>query len=223
MKKGDFLWLGIFIGILSLFIIPVSKEVIMEQSAIHPYISGFLTFAILASMGDLLGKRIATGTYILEAGFLLRTLVWGVIGWMVTLVFTVFMSGAAAAQEAGLLPFPKQIIAQAIFGSSIMNLTFAPMMNTFHRVMDEFIEMKYKETEKGKISFRRVLGEIDWVTFVTFNWLKVGIFFWIPVHSIVFLLPEEIRVIVAAFSSIALGVILSFAAKNTKVQKEFVE
>jgi len=64
------------------------------------------------------------------------------------------------------------------------------------------------------ITLRKILAGIDWQHFVVFNWLKVGIFFWIPVHTIVFLLPGNIQVMVAAFSSIALGIILSFAARK---------
>lgn len=67
---------------------------------------------------------------------------------------------------------------------------------------------------KEPVTLKGLIGKIDWTVFVTFNWLKVGICFWIPVHTIVFLLPENIRVVVAAFSSIALGIILSFASKK---------
>jgi uncharacterized membrane protein YraQ (UPF0718 family) len=41
--------------------------------------------------------------------------------------------------------------------------------------------------------------------------------FWIPVHTLVFLLPAVYRVIAAALLSIALGVILAFA--NTKKER----
>lgn len=92
-----------------------------------------------------------------------------------------------------------------------MNLTFAPAMNTFHRIMELWIETA---AAKEPVTLKGLIGKIDWTAFVTFNWLKVGICFWIPVHTIVFLLPENIRVVVAAFSSIALGIILSFASKK---------
>jgi len=38
--------------------------------------------------------------------------------------------------------------------------------------------------------------------------------FWIPAHTITFLLPSEFRVLAAAFLSIALGAILAFAKKK---------
>lgn len=220
MRKGDYLWALLLLCAVVIFLIPASREAILLASGAHPYLGGFIKFAILATMGDVLGKRIVSGEYTLSIQVLYRSVVWGIIGCMVTLVFPVFMGGAGLAQAGRLLPFFEVPLAQAFFGSSIMNLTFAPAMNTFHRLMDLLIE---NAGEKKPISLKGLIGQIDWGAFVTFNWLKVGIFFWIPVHTIVFLLPEDWRVAVAAFSSIALGIILSFAAKqgsNASKQEE---
>lgn len=211
MKKGDIVWGLLLASLLLLFVIPTTRDSILTASGAYPYLGGFIQFAILATMGDLFGKRIASGDYQFSSQVFLRAIVWGVIGCMVTLVFPVYMGGAGLAQEGKLLPFAGISVAQAFFGSSIMNLTFAPAMNTFHRIMELWIETA---AAKEPVSLKKLIGKIDWVAFVTFNWLKVGICFWIPVHTIVFLLPENIRVVVAAFSSIALGIILSFASKK---------
>lgn len=213
MRKGDLVWALLLFGLVMLFVIPIPRDAILESSAAHPYIGGFVKFAILATMGDVLGKRIVSGDYQLSSKIFWRAIVWGIIGCMVTLVFQVFMGGAGIAQAEGLLPFYEVTVAQAIFGSAIMNLTFAPAMNTFHRIMDLWIEAAYKK-DNEKITLNKLVRKIDWPMFVSFNWLKVGILFWIPVHSVVFLLPGDIRVVVAAFCSIALGIILSFAAKK---------
>lgn len=217
MKKGDIIWGVLLASLLALFLIPSTRDPILIASEAHPYIGGFIKFAILATMGDILGKRIASGEYQLSVQVIMRAIVWGIIGCMVTLVFPVFMGGAGAAQAGGLLPFAGISFVQAFCGSSIMNLTFAPAMNTFHRVLDMWIEASAK---KESVNLRKIISQIDWVNFVTFNWLKVGIFFWIPVHTIVFLLPENLRVIVAAFCSIALGIILSFASKKSSSSPE---
>lgn len=211
MKKGDIIWVILLLCLLGLFVIPATRETILAASSTHPYIGGFIQFAILATMGDLFGKRIVSGEYQFSSQVYLRAVVWGIIGCMVTLVFPVFMGGAALAQAEGLLPFAGVALAQAFCGSSIMNLTFAPAMNTFHRLMELWIETA---SAKESVSLKGLIAKIDWTAFVTFNWLKVGICFWIPVHTIVFLLPENVRVVVAAFSSIALGIILSLASKK---------
>lgn len=214
MKKGDLLWALMLFCMVMLFIVPVTRDPILLFSGAHPYVGGFIKFAILATMGDVLGKRIVSGDYQLSVQICLRAIFWGIIGCMVTLVFQVFMGGVGVAQEKGLLPFYEVTVAQAIFGSAIMNLTFAPAMNTFHRLMDLWIEAYYNK-DGSDIMLANLVKKIDWPMFVSFNWLKVGIFFWIPVHSIVFLLPGDIRVVIAAFCSIALGIILSFAAKKS--------
>jgi hypothetical protein len=61
-----------------------------------------------------------------------------------------------------------------------------------------------------------VTSRIDWNGFVSFVVVKTIPFFWIPAHTITFLLPPEFRIIAAAFLSIALGIILSFAKKKSK-------
>lgn len=211
MKKGDILWSTLLLFLVLLFLLPLTREPILQASGAQPYLAGFIKFALLASMGDVLGKRIVTGVYEFSTATIYRGLVWGIIGLMVTLVFPVFMGGASVAQSEQLLPWSEISVAQAFFGSSIMNLTFAPVMNTFHRILDLLIDAR----QAGELpTFKELISRIDWPTFVTFNWLKVGVFFWIPVHTLIFLLPEDIRVASAAFSSIALGVILSFAAKK---------
>ncbi|MCX7905011.1 MAG: Mpv17/PMP22 family protein, partial [Caloramator sp.] len=50
--------------------------------------------------------------------------------------------------------------------------------------------------------------------FISFVVLKTIPFFWIPAHTITFLLPSEYRVLMASFLSIALGAILSLAKRK---------
>ncbi|HOE56178.1 MAG TPA: hypothetical protein PLL98_05000 [Bacillota bacterium] len=213
MKKGDFLWgLALFAWILMLAV-PVSRTAFMAATDAHPYIGGFVKFAILASMGDLLGIRVLKGKWIKPNGLQYRAVVWGIIGMMTTLVFTVFMGGAAAAQSAGRLPFAGSAIAVAFFGSSMMNLTFGPMMMAFHRFTDMYIDTRY-DKHVGKVTISKLVDRNDWHSLVEFSWLKACPFFWIPAHTIVFMLPGQYRVLISAFLSIALGLLLALAKKG---------
>lgn len=215
MKKGDFIWgSGLLLCIL-IFVFPVSRMVFIDFTEIHPYLSGFVKFAILASMGDLLGKRVIAKNWIIPNGIFLRAVVWGIIGMMITLLFTVYMGGVAAAQSAARLPWEGSVIAQALFGSIIMNVTFGPMMMTFHRFSDMFIDLKYENKDR-QVTISDLVEENDWHSLVEFSWLKTCVLFWIPVHTLVFLIPGEYRVVVSAFLSIALGLLLA-AAKIQKV------
>lgn len=124
---------------------------------------------------------------------------------------------------AGRLPFKGSNLAEAFFGSAIMNVTFGPMMMAFHRFTDLFIDAKY-EKKGGKVTLKELIEKNDWNSLVEFSWLKTCPFFWIPAHTIVFLIPGNYRVLASAFLSIALGLLLAIAKKGkqapTKVLAE---
>jgi len=212
-KKGDFMWGAVLLLWILILAIPTSRLVFIEVTDAHPYMGGFLKFFILASMGDWLGIRILKGQWIIPKGFIYKAIVWGIIGMMITLVFTVFTGGAQVAQTAGRLPFAGSKLAQAFFGSAIMNLTFGPMMYIYHKFGDLFIDLKY-EKNGGKVTVKELVDRIDWYTIVSFSWLKTCIFIWIPCHTIVFLLPVEYRVLASAFLSILLGVLVAASKKG---------
>ena len=80
MKKGDFLWgLALLIWIVVL-VVPGTRAAFISASDAHPYIGGFIKFAILATMGDLLGARVLKGKWIIPKGLFYRVIIWGIIG-----------------------------------------------------------------------------------------------------------------------------------------------
>lgn len=212
-KKGDFIWGAALLLWILILAIPTTRVVFIEVTDAHPYIGGFFKFFILASMGDWLGVRILKGQWIIPKGFIYKAIIWGIIGMMITLVFTVFTGGAQVAQVAGRLPFAGSKLAQAFFGSVIMNLTFGPMMYIYHKFGDLFIDLKY-EKNGGKVTVKELVDRVDWYTIVSFSWLKTCIFIWIPCHTIVFLLPVQYRVLVSAFLSILLGILVATSKKG---------
>jgi len=185
----------------------------------HAYLGGFIKFFLLATMGELLAIRIVTGDWNIPKGLLYRAFVWGLLGMAIVLIFSVFAAGIASALANGFLPGGNSQFAFAFFVSFIMNLSFAPTMMAFHRITDTFIDLKY-ENKKGKVTLSEVIKRIDWDVFVSFVIMKTIPFFWIPAHTITFLLPPEYRVLSAAFLSIALGAILAFAKKNMTSERE---
>jgi hypothetical protein len=212
MKKGDYIWILVLAAFLLILIVPDTREAFISFSKTNPYPGGFIKFALLASMGDLLGIRLVKGDYIIPKGMMFRVIVWGVMGMIITLMFTVFMEGTGAAQKKGLLPFNDVNYVQAFLGSTIMNLTFGPMLMAFHKFMDLFIDSKYECI--GKVTLSSLVDKMDWHSLVEFSWVKACVLFWIPAHTIVFLLPSQYRVLVSAFLSIALGLLLSIAKKE---------
>jgi len=218
LKKGDFIWTAALIGVIAFLVYPDTNKMFTGFTTNYPYIAGFLKFAILATMGDLLAYRLVTSEWKIRKGFLFRAFIWGFLGVVIVLIFAIFGAGITAAMETGLLPGVGYTIAFAFFTSTIMNLSFAPSMMGFHRITDTYADLRFIEGKKN-LKLNQVIGQVDWNNFVSFVVLKTIPMFWIPAHTITFLLPSEYRVLMAAFLSIALGAILSFAKAKNKQKK----
>ena len=210
--KGDLIWTTSLVIWVIILVMPSSRSIFIHITEKYPYWGGFVKFFILASMGDMLGSRIQKKEWIIPKNFIKKAIVWGILGMMITLVFTVFMAGVLGAQKTGRLPFYGSKFAQAFLGSSIMNLTFGPMLYIYHKFMDLWIDIKFEE--KTNVTIKAIVDKIDWYTLVSFSWLKTCIFIWIPLHTIVFLMPSEYRVLSSAFLSILLGVLIAITKKK---------
>jgi hypothetical protein len=213
MKKGDLLWLLAFASVCAFLLIPATRQGFVSLTAAHPYAIGFAKFCLLATMGELLALRIKAGDWRRPPGWMARALIWGFLGMVIVLVFEVFASGVAGALAKGLLPGGTQKLAFAFFVSAIMNLTFAPAMMLFHRMTDTWIDLVHEDGGR-RVGIARVIRRIDWDGFVSFVLLRTIPCFWIPAHTLTFLLPAEYRVLMAALLSIALGAILAFAKRR---------
>ena len=102
--------------------------------------------------------------------------------------------------------------------SATMNLIYAPIMMTFHKITDTHI-VDNGGTVSGlfkSIKMGDILTRINWNVQWNFVFKKTIPFFWIPAHTITFLLPGEYRVAFAAVLGIALGVILAIASIKGK-------
>lgn len=215
MKKGDFIWLLALAGIVTFLAAPGSREAFIVFTSAHPYFGGFVKFLVLATMGELLALRIVAGAYAKPKGLIYRALIWGFLGMVITLIFGIFAAGVKGVLSQGLLPGADSNLAFAFLASTIMNLTFAPTMMAFHRMTDTYIDLKY-ESKGRPVTVGEVASKIDWRGFISFVVLKTIPVFWIPAHTVTFLLPAEYRVLVAAMLSIALGAILAFAKKKAQ-------
>jgi hypothetical protein len=187
-----------------------------------PYLMGFIKVGLLATFGELLAMRIARGKWTVPAGLWMKAVIWGLLGMSFTLTFPVFGGGVAAAGASGLLPVPRGVggkVLAALLTSAIMNICFAPVMMLFHRITDTFIELaEGRVGALGRVSLADVVGRIDWNSFVSFVLVRTIPLFWIPAHTITFLMPSEYRVLFSALLSVALGAILSVAKRSAVAQ-----
>jgi hypothetical protein len=62
----------------------------------------------------------------------------------------------------------------------------------------------------------KIIANLDWNVQWNFIFKKTIPFFWIPAHTVTFLLPVEFQVLFAALLGIALGVILSIGVLMSK-------
>lgn len=216
MKRSDLFFFVFIAALFAPFMIFDSLYLFYSEfNAAHGFITSFIKFAVLATAGELLGLRIRTGHYF-EVGFgvIPRAIVWGLLGLAIKAAFVIFSSGVPAVLVSlGIETSPKLVTAFSI--SFFMNLIFAPVMMTLHKVTDTHILLT-----GGTVAglFRRVdtgaiLSNINWNMHWGFVLKKTIPLFWIPAHTITFLLPPSFQVLFAALLGIVLGVILAFSAR----------
>ena len=236
MKRSDFITILIVILILlPFFIFPPVLDFYRTFNAEHAYIASFIKFAILATFGESIGLRIRTGHYFQAGfGFLPRAIVWGFLGVSIKMAFVIFGEGAPYMLKTMGVIFPVEhpadILRQngyfwlkllsAFSVSATLNLFFAPVFMTFHKITDLHI-LQNGGTLRGfftPVNFRKQFMELDWLTMWNFVFKKTIPLFWIPAQTLNFMLPEEYRILFAAFLSIVLGVLLSVASLGSKKQ-----
>ena len=204
-------------GFAAILIIPASRELFKTLSGTHPYLMGFAKFAVLATAGELLAVRLAKKEWTLPSYIWARFLIWGVIGVWITYMMKIFGAGVDALMTAGLLPSPENAFLhtfmKAFFISATMNLSFGPTFMALHKCSDTYLDIR--ATGKRKISLANVVHKVDWQKFASFTLCKTVPLFWIPAHTVTFMLPTEYQVAMAAALSVALGIILNIKRKKS--------
>ena len=184
----------------AVLIIPQSREVFKSLSSAHPYIMGFIKFGLLATVGEVLALRLRKKAWVLPVYTVWRVIIWGLIGVAITFMMKTYSFGVAGLVESGYLPGAKaefwNKLLCAFYTAAVMNLTFGPTFMAFHKCTDRYLELRAEGTKKPGL--RRVIETVDWHKFVSFTLFKTIPLFWIPAHTLTFMLPPEYQVIAAA-------------------------
>ncbi len=232
IKKQDFLFFLVLAGIFFPFIyFDEAFHFLFDKTdgfyAKFPLLTSFIKFAILATMGELLGLRIQTGKYFKKnLGLIPRAVVWGILGVSIYTAFLIFYHGTIFFAEKtmgfsdattimkGALSVDKVII--AILISTFMNLFFAPIFMTFHKITDTHIIMNNGQLKAlyTPIKMGEIITNLNWKVQWNFVFKKTIPFFWIPAQAINFCFPVQYQILNAAVLGIVLGVIL--AVSNLK-------
>jgi len=200
MKKDYKISLLVFLTTCLLVFI-VTRNFFLDFASNYIIIGGFIKFFVLATIGDFIGLRIKNGKWAKPNYLLIKAFIWGFIGIVIVLMFGIFPQGVKYLQVEHILPFEGSIFAFALFTSVLMNLTFAPTMMAFHRLTDTYLNLRVKNK---KVTFKDTVNDVNWHQFFSFIIIKTIPLFWIPAHTITFLLPSEYRIIFAAILGIFL-------------------
>jgi hypothetical protein len=208
-------WIVLLAAVVALLALPDGREWFAATTKAHPFLMGAAKFGLLGTMGELLGKKIVAGRWIVR-GIRLeqRVLVWCAFGVMFTVVFPLFSFGVEGLLRAGLVPGDGNVWATAFWKSFFMNVIFAFPMQVSHRITDTLIDRRQLFSPSWPLV--DVFVSIDWPTMFRVAGAAC-IWFWIPAHTVTFLLPPEFRLMCAALLAIALGAILGLARRRAAV------
>jgi uncharacterized membrane-anchored protein len=162
----------------------------------HPILTALIQFAILGTLGEAVSKWVINKK--INWPFDLRQTIWKMIVWSILGVaikyaFTGMSGFMDALLQHQLLPqsFYSSTFLYAFSKSVATNLQFGFFLVLFHRFLDNLPlkEKNWNNLDKGILSM---------------------LWFWIPAHTITFILPTDFQVGLAALWSVVLGIILGF-------------
>ena len=145
-RKDLYFLLGLACFFLPFFIFNELFQAYYQFNLEHGLLMSFIKFAILATLGEVIGLRIKTGSYHQKGfGLIPRAIVWGFLGMTIYMAFAIFSSGTPVLLErigfrdAGTLlqselSWKKVFVSFSI--STALNLFYAPVMMTFHKITD---------------------------------------------------------------------------------------
>lgn len=159
----------------------------------HPILTAMAQFALLGTLGEVISKWLAAGRVFSPFGVrgtLLRMCGWAALAVCIKYAFTGFAAFVEGLSSHGLLP-ELGAPGKAFAISLSMNLQFGPFLVIAHRLIDNAIDGRpnWANLDKGLLSL---------------------LWFWVPAHTMTFLLPPDFRIGLAALWSLALGLILGF-------------
>lgn len=228
MRRSDWVVLLVVSVVVAIFAFcPSVRELYAAFNAQHGMVMTFFKFAVLATFGESLGLRVRRGVYDAPGfGLLPRAVVWGLLGLTIKFAFVVFGQGVPAFLEymgfanAGVYlagPMGWQRVVVALSVSVAMNVIYAPVMMVVHKITDTHILQHGGRLSAllRPIAFGRILRDkIDWGVQWSFVFVRTIPLFWIPAHTISFLLPGDFQTLFAALLGIALGLILAVASSK---------
>ena len=165
----------------------------------YPIYSAMIQFAILGTLGDVFSKCMQKGKIYVPykiSIIVLKMLEWALIAVTIKYAFVGYQGFVNSLISHGLLP-ELGLFGSAFAVSVTMNLQYGLFLVIFHRFLDNLIarQNNWKNINKGMFSL---------------------LWFWIPAHTITFMLDKPYQIGLAAIWSVVLGFILGYYNRESK-------
>jgi len=156
-----------------------------------PIVSAMIQFAILGTFGEIISKWLKTKKFHYPFSFSLtvwKMVVWAILAIGIKYAFKGFVGYVEYLELHDYLPHLSSF-GRAFAISIFMNTSFGLTLMLGHRALDHVFEKEINWTNIDKSCYSLV-------------------WFWIPAHTVTFMLPELYRIGLAALWSVVLGIIL---------------
>jgi len=130
---GDILWVISLLIITALLVFPQTHELFIQLTLHRPYLMGFIKFAILATMGELLALRLGNSAWIKPDGMIYKIAVWGLIGVLITYMFSFYSKGVSAMMEQMRIS-PGDSFLFTVFTAFLTVDQQLSLLNGFHKI-----------------------------------------------------------------------------------------
>ena len=194
MKKQDILFvIGVAVLLLPFFVSEPVFRFYHSFNAEHGMVMSFIKFAVLSTLGEMIGARISTGAYARKGfGILPRMLVWGILGMGINAAMIIFSNGTPVfLQYLGMqdavevfqgegISWRKAFVAFIV--SVSMNTFFAPVFMTLHKITDTHI-LATGGSLRGfftPLDMGKIMSGLNWQALWGFVFKKTIPFFWFP-------------------------------------------
>lgn len=202
MKKGDCVALSYFLILMGLIMFFIDDFILLTQR--FPLIMGFFKVSLLATFGEMLKMRRATGEWGVSHLWQ-RFFVWGLFGIWFTWIFPLVSIGVEGIASIGIWPGFIAPLSKSLWVNILCGYAY------FMMLCHEYINVCIARQEMVRPElFPCMIDRKMWFEKIPLTIL----WFWVPAHTITFCLPEHFRVLFAALLSIALGFLLTMGGKK---------
>ena len=164
----------------------------------YPFTSAMVQFAILGTLGDCIARWLRARRFVVPfppKEFIWKFIEWAFLAILIKVAFVGFAGFVDTLLDYDILPAVFETGFLNAFAISVtMNLQFGILLVLLHRILDGL--------PFGKINWANISGG-----------LYSLLWFWIPAHTVTFMLPQQYRIGLAALWSVMLGLILGWFNK----------